>query len=31
VEALLDPEEEVEADAAGEYVAAMRRRLPGEG
>lgn len=33
VETLLDPEaedEEVEADAAEEYVAAMRRRLPGE-
>ena len=33
VETLLDPDaedEEVEADAAGEYVAAMRRRLPRE-
>jgi len=33
VETLLDPEagdEGVEADAAEEYVAAMRRRLPGE-
>lgn len=33
VETLLDPEaedEEVEADAAEEYVAAMRRRLPEE-
>ncbi len=30
VEALLDPDEEVEADAATEYVAAMRRRLPAE-
>jgi hypothetical protein len=30
VEALLDPEEDLEADAAVEYVAAMRRRLPGE-
>lgn len=30
VESLLDPQEEIEADAAGEYVAAMRRRLPEE-
>ncbi len=31
VETLLDPEEEdVEAEAASEYVAAMGRRLPGE-
>jgi hypothetical protein len=31
VEALLEADDEgVEADAAGEYVAAMRRRFPGE-
>jgi hypothetical protein len=30
VETLLDPAEEVEADAADEYVAAMRRRFPDE-
>lgn len=28
VSELLDPEEDVEADAASEYVAAMQRRLP---
>lgn len=28
VSELLDPDEDVESDAAGEYVAAMQRRLP---
>jgi hypothetical protein len=27
---LLDPDDDIEADAAGEYVAAMQRRLPEE-
>jgi hypothetical protein len=30
IQSLLDPDEEIEVDAASEYVAAMRRRLPEE-